>query len=494
MNVTADTLQRIAESQKSPLADPDLVRAFTQSGSATTGLTFYDLEPAAKIMFPVLTPLRNSIPRVSGRGGVQANWKAITAVNPGSTRAGVSEGNRGALIGQTLTEYLAAYRGLGLENNASFEADLAAEGFDDAKALAVQLLLKAMMIQEEAILLGGNTTVALGTTPTPTTSTATTGGTIAAATYSVICVALTLDGYLNNSVANGVTASITKTNTDASSDTFGGGVAQKSAAASQVTTGSTSTLSASVAPVNGAVAYAWYVGVAGSERLQVITTINSVIFTAQFGTTAQLASALPTADNSTNSLVYDGLYSQCFKAGSGAYVGTMPTGTPGIGSTLTSDGSGGVVEIETALLAFWNNFKLAPDIMYVAAQEQSNITKKVIGAGAAATIRFDTDVMGGNAIAGGFVVKSYLSKVLGKSIEIRVHPNAAPGTILFYTKDSPYPLSGVSNILQVRCRRDYYQIAWPLRSRKYEFGVYCDAVLQNYFPPAFGVLTNIANG
>src|SRR5213076_229072 len=54
---------------------------FTQSGSATTGLTFYDLEAGAKFLYPVLTPLRNEIPRVSGKGGIQANWKAVTGIN-----------------------------------------------------------------------------------------------------------------------------------------------------------------------------------------------------------------------------------------------------------------------------------------------------------------------------------------------------------------------------------------------------------------------------
>lgn len=492
-DVTKETLQRIADAQKNPLVDADLTRAFTQSGGATTGLTFYDLEPAAKLLFPVLTPLRNKIPRVSGKGGIQANWKAITAINPAAVRGGVSEGNRGGVVGQTLKEYLAAYRGIGFENYVTFEAELAAAGFDDAKALAVNLLLKSLMVEEEFTILGGNTSVALGTTGTPTVATATTGGALAAATYNVFCVALTLDGYRYASIANGITASITKTNADASSDTFGGGVGQKSAAAPQVTTGSTSTISASVTPKTGAVAYAWYWGTAGNELLGAITTINSVLITAT-ATGSQNISALPSADNSTNSLMFDGLYSQCFSSGSGAYIKALATGTPGTGSVLTSDLAGGIVEIETALQAFWDNYRLAPDVMYVNAQEQRNITTHVIGAGAAAIIRYGSDVQDGNSIAGGYVVKSYLSKVLGKAIKIEVHPNAAPGTILFYSDAVPYPLNGVQNILQVKARRDYYQIEWPLRSRKYEYGVYADEVLQNYFPPAFGVITNIANG
>ena len=47
-----------------------------------------------------------------------------------------------------------------------------------------------LMIQEENMLLGGNCSVDLGTTPTPTVSNAGTGGSIGAATYNVICVAL----------------------------------------------------------------------------------------------------------------------------------------------------------------------------------------------------------------------------------------------------------------------------------------------------------------
>ena len=50
----------------------------------------------------------------------------------------------------------------------------------------------------------------------------------------------------------------------------------------------------------------------------------------------------------------------------------------------------------------------------------------------------------------------------------------------------PYPLAGVGNLMQIRTRQDYYQIEWPLRTRRYEYGIYADEVLQHYFPPALG--------
>jgi hypothetical protein len=79
-------------------------------------------------------------------------------------------------------------------------------------------------------------------------------------------------------------------------------------------------------------------------------------------------------------------------------------------------------------------------------------------------------------------------------IPIEIHPNLAPGTILFFTEELPYPLSNVAAINQMKLRRDYYQIEWPMVSRKYQYGVYFDGVLQSYAPFSLGVISNIANG
>src|ERR1022692_1185191 len=69
--------------------------------SQSTGLTWYDLEAKAKMLYPVRTPLRNEIPRVGARGpgqGPQANWKVITAINSPLQLAFVEEGKRGGII------------------------------------------------------------------------------------------------------------------------------------------------------------------------------------------------------------------------------------------------------------------------------------------------------------------------------------------------------------------------------------------------------------
>ena len=213
---TAETIALLKAAQGTP--DGELTKAWTQSGSAVSGITAYDLEAPAKQLYPVITPLRNEIPRVSGKGGIQAAWRAVTGVNTALTGSPyVSGGNRSGVITTTTADYTAAYKGLGLEDSVTFEADYAAENFQDVKALAVEGLLRAMMIAEEKVILGGNNSLSVANTPTPTIVTANTGGTLTGnAGFGVGVVALTFEGYLNASLTTGVLQSFTRTNADAS--------------------------------------------------------------------------------------------------------------------------------------------------------------------------------------------------------------------------------------------------------------------------------------
>lgn len=505
-NTTQETLEMMKSAMLQPMPD-DLLKAFVQPSSATTGLQAYNLEAPSKKMFPIMSPLRNKIPRITGGYATQANWKTITNINVNNQRAGVAEGKRGGIIQHAMSEYFASFRGFGLENSVTFEATYASKGYEDLKALAVQSTLGATMVQEERLILGGNTSVALGTTPTPTLATSGAGGTLSAATWSVICVALGLQAYLDVcGVNNGgigdtldpttaqVPGQISRTNADGTVDTFGGGSAQKSASATIATTGTTSTISASVTAVNGAVGYAWYVGPAGSERLNAVTSINSVVITAASGGAAQLAGSLAASDNSTSTLDFDGLLTQAFKPGSNAYIKVMPTGTAGVGTGLTSDGAGGIVEFEQAFQSMFNRYRVSPTEIYVSSQELNNITKKIIGNGGAPLLKLNANINSAtNGIAAGVVIGSYWNKVMSVEIPLIVHPNLSAGTIFMYCDQLPYALDGIQNVARMLMRQDYYQLEWPLKTRKYEYGVYADGVLQHYAPFSMAIITNIAN-
>ncbi len=499
-----DVLDRIKTAQRRPLGDPRVRNllgleksgdTFTESTSPTSGLTFYDLELGAKFLYPVLTPLRNTIPRVSGKGGLQAAWRAITAINTGGLRFGVSSANRGAVLGVSTQDYTATYKGIGIETNVDFEAQYAGQEFDDIRAIAAKTGLEALMLGEEAMILGGSASNVLGVTPTPSLTTGTTSGSLAAQIWSVICAAMTLDGIMNGSVAGGVQGQLTQTNADGSSDTFGGGLAGKSVNATIATTGTTGSINATVTPVLGAVGYAWFWGAPGSELLGAISTINSIVITeAAAGT--QTAASLSSTDFSGNPYAFDGLIYQAIQPGSGASIHTMPAGTAGTGTPLTADGSGGIVEIDTLLKSMWDNYRLSPDTMWVTSQEALNISRKILAGSQNSAQRFVFETVQ-DMVGGGIMVRTYLNRFSmqgGSVVDIRVHPNMPAGTILFTTNVLPYPLSGVGNVMQIRTRQDYYQIEWPLRTRKYEYGVYADEVLQHYFPPALRLITNIGNG
>jgi len=487
--------------------DAELGKAWTQSGSAISGITAYDLEAPAKLLFPVLTPLRNSTPRVSGKGGIQANWRAVTGINTANLGLGLSEGNRGGIMSTSTADYIAAYKEYGLDDYVTFKADLAAEGFQDLKALAASNLLKSTMIGEEFLILGGNTSLALGATANASLTQGNSGGALLGNTaYGVGVVALTLDGYRRAKLLGGVVQSYARTNGDGTSDTINGGTATPSSQANVTTANDAANahiINATVTAKAGAVGYAWFWGLAsGNLTLGAITTINSVSITAlATGTTTSPGTANFTAlgatDNSTDSLIFDGLLTFAHNASLGSYQVTMATGNAGEGTPLTADGRGGVTEIDTALQWFWDYYKLSPSTIWVSSQEIKNITAAVLQGAANTAARFVVEVPNQGMLAGGFMVRSYLNKFSmdgATEIPIKIHPNLPKGTILFDTDTLPYPMSNVANVKQMRLRRDYYQVTWPQVKRRYEFGVYADGVLQHYFPPSIGVIYNIGDG
>ncbi len=463
-----------------------------------TGLVEFNLERPAKVLVPVLTPLRNKIARVKTVGGTQANWKAITSFDTSNFEAVVSEGNRGAEIQPGVTPYSASFVGIGLDSSFTFEAEYAAEGFDDVRARNSEQLLKQTMIKEESYIVGGLGTFGLGTTPTPVATLAGTvqapGALLDATAYKLYCAALSLAGFTRSTVAAGLPGQLTKTNADGSVDTIGGGNAKVSAGSGAVTTAAGSnhlTVTGTVAAVAGAVGYAWYIGTsAATAALAQITTTNTVTIAAVPAGTQLANDAKVNTDFSANSLVFDGLLSQAAKSGSNAYLKSLD------GATLTSDSAGGIVEIDAALKAQWDQNRLSPTAIYVSSQEAMNINKKIVGNGGAPLFRFNENG-GGAILTAGTIVGNYLNKFAmgaGQVIPIQLHPNVPAGTILMVTEELPYPVSNVDNVIQMKLRKDYYMQEWPIVSRKRGLGVYFDGVLQHYAPFSLCVISNIANG
>lgn len=497
LHATEETLRLTKEA----LSDNALAKTVTLS----TGLSAYDLQAPAKNLYPIVTPLRNALPRVARlHPGDAARWRTITSIlGSGYDAMGwVPEGQRTASMSYSAQQQVAPYLTLGEEDTVTFEAESAAEGYEDLNATATLRLLQKTMRKEETALLGGNASLALGTPAAPTLSASGTGATLPAATYSVIVVALTFEGYRNSSAAGGVATTKTITGNDGNQYTLNGGSSMRSANATQaVTLGQT--LNATAAIVNGAVAYAWYVGAAGAETLQTITTINSAAFAAPL-TSGQQSATVIAADCSRNpTLAFDGLLTVGFNPANGSYIQTFAAGTAGSGTLLTASGRGSVVEIDNMLVAMWNTYRLSPTVLYVHAQEQKNITNKCLTSASGPLVRYnvaaDSDKGGPYGVSASGVVRWYYNPFSvdgGFDIPIKVHPDLPPGTILALCERLPvwYQSNQTPNVAEVLTRRDYYRVDWPIHTRRREFGVYTEEVLAVYAPFGVGILTNIGNG
>lgn len=490
MDITTETLGML----KSAYSEQNELRKAGNTVTQATGLVAFDLQAPAKNLYPVITLLGKSIPRVAGKGGTATNWRQVTSiVGSGYDNIGfVPEGQRAGAMSLNASNKAASYVTLGEEGALTFEAYSAAEGFEDERSRSSIRTLQKAMLKEEIAILGANASLALGTPAAPTLAAAGTGATLPAATYSVIVVALTLEGYLGSSISGGVATQKTVTGQDGMTFTLNGGSSNKSTNATQaVTLGQT--LTATATTIQGALAYAWYVGTAGSEILQAITTVNSASFAAPLATGTQAATAI-TADNSKNAnTAFDGLLTTALNPANGAYVKDLK------GATLTGSGRGTVDEIDVMLQYMWDNYRLGPTKIYVSSQEQKNITTKVLNGTSGSLLRQNVSLGADGTIRAGNVVGFYFNPFAlggGNMIPIELHPNLPPGTLICWAENLPaqYQSNEVPNVAEMHVRKEWQDINWPLVTRSYQNGIYVEETLAVYAPFAMAVLKGIGDG
>lgn len=475
-----------------------IVNNFTQPAAPAlsalpAGVQFFDFDTLGRTVFPVLTPLVNTTPRVGPVGGTAMFYREVTGVNSGNVVPGVSEGNRNATIDRTTRDRVFKFAGLGLENVNTFESVYAARGVANPEELAQLDALKALKMAEERVLLYGfnapmgGTAFTLGTPSAPAgVDTVVGSGEVSTMTTRnpVVCrvVALTGEGAALASVASGVKTTFVRTNADGSTDTISGGSSNKSAASAGVSVTAGHKVTWTVADVPGALGYAWYTGAAGAEKLAGITSINVFTQLADEGGGAQAATAI-TADNSVNALEFSGYLTMVQDPNSGAYYKSLD------GAGLTADGSGNIKEFINAFYTMFNSWQGGPTELLMSALEAYNVTKILLGGPAAAI--YQKFIAQSDSIVGGFYVSKVLNPFTGQMVNLTVHPYMPVGHILIRTYSMPYPIEGIGNIWEVVQRQPYYIIKWPAKTRKSEVGIYVDEGLKCELPFVQGVIKNV---
>lgn len=406
----------------------------------------YDLSAPASSLWPMMTPLRNRLPRVG--------------VGPSPDRF--------ATIG---------------EEDSSVAYGISGSDNADIEAMQCFRLLQKTMVKEEIAILTGNRSLPLSR-PDPAHLIADRGAAsiVAGRSVNVSVVALSLEGWLNsNAQGRGVATFRILTSANAINFRMNGGSSDRSAD-SIIVLGSNDVLSAWVPPVHGAVAYAWFAGLFGHEALQCITTINSVVFDEPILTGKQPLSDI-VEDCSANEHAYDGLLTSALLSAR-AYVDIRPTGEAGKGTPLTRSERGAVTEIDN-MLAGMTERGLAVDAIFVNSQELKQICA-LLGAeeitlypGLGATVT--------NGIADGGGLAPLLS----------MHPWLPPGTIVAWADKCPISEADVAaeampkDSATVLTRMEYYSVHWPSRDHQQQTGVYVEEWLDVREPAAMAVITNI---
>jgi hypothetical protein len=196
-------------------------------------------------------------------------------------------------------------------------------------------------------------------------------------------------------------------------------------------------------------------------------------------------------DTTANPLSFDGLTTIAL-SGYGKSAGYYASLN---GASLTSDGHGGIAEIEAGLKYFWDVSRMSPDEMWVGSNVMKAIRNLVLGGTSNPVYNVILPSSDGqmNVLAGSIVARYLNIYTLdgGKAIAIRLHPFMPNGWIFFNLTHVPYPNANVPTYARVVTRQEYYSREWPVVTRKYTYGVYADEVLQHYIPFGLGLIQDI---
>lgn len=454
----------------------DINKEWSITTPLNTGLVPYDLEAPAKLLVPRLTPLRNSLARSKGQGTARRFKRILGWSNSGvggvadmtpfmnSTTASTAFGpvnlRRGAKISYAADEKAVSYVEMGLSDIVDWQAQFAGQGFQDIRQLSQTALLWAHFGGEERAMLyargsSGNGYKGAVSAPVITSSTATTGGTIAAGTYLATITART--GFGESVISN---------------------------EQSQVTTGSTSTITYTVTsePV-GALGYNLYMtlvgGASGTEKFQASFVGNTITVTAP---PTSSGAAQPGSDTSADANSYDGFLTVLTDPTQSGYVKR-------VNAALSTSNPGD--EFQQALLSLYQSVKADPEEIWVDAgvmKEAGDLFKTA----SSANYRIDLD--GGN-VAGGYKLGSAVTGLVNQTtqsmVDLKVHPYMPAGCAIVRSRTLPVPDSQVSNTSEVVNVQDYMSVDWPVIQFTYDQSTYQYGTLVHYAPAWSGAIVGL---
>lgn len=446
-----------------------IFKAATNGITSSTGILGVDLSDLISLV-PVVTPWGDELARTGpNQGSDIAQWEALLNVNNQQPNPSVALDAAGKLAKNQLMKVTAPYFPLAMGYTVTRDARARARGYADAKARGVFSAISQWKIGQDKKAWGSQN-FALQRPVAPTVTQSDTGGSIAASTVVHVGVAArTGSGYHY---------------CDGDGTASGHGNSQGNVG--QVTTSTvaagTHSVSASTTSVVGGVAYDWFQSADGATWFYYTTTtipsvtMTSVIVADQTVPTATLP-GLSTTTPTFNSAADNG------SAGTNEFNGLLATitadyttaggpiiqhgsGTPSgaviqdaAGSQFTVSG-GGIAQLDALNIALYNSIQLGPSAYMVNAQEANSLGKLILNSPGAVTYLTMDDAAGRGEIVAGGRIGSYVNRLTGERIPIKLYPNTAPGTLIARRDTVPFPNADVGSVFEMRCLDDMYDYVY----------------------------------
>lgn len=460
--------------------------------TVSTGLVGINLDAPAHQLVPLLSPFRQSIPRVTKPGSSSATWRQITALS--TPKLSVAESAASALFTTTLTSPTAAYKGMGLRGQVTREAEAGAQGFDPALAKETRNTLENYMKMEEQYILGGNIT-ALAAPGTIAAAVVDTFGTLPADEYFVNVQALTLpaanretiDRPIDYAASHAVVTPVAGRHTNARAIADGWGV--NGTETSDTTVGANDGLEITWDPVPGAAAYAVFVGLTTGDanlNCEVIVTQTSVLLTSVVadGETADTVAA----DTSADALAYDGIIQHVVASGSGAALVNQ--------AGVLAQANGEITAIQDVFTTLWNNAKIGEFRIVVAGQEARSLSRLGFASNSVRLV-IDPAGSGNSGISFGTYVGRIMNNTTGQWAPVEAVPWMPGGSILILPTSVPYNDANISDPFDMWMGFDVER--WDYASTTstgpiYPFEVRTWGVLRALFTGGCGFIYNIFKG
>jgi len=446
-----------------------IFKAATNGITSSTGILGVDLSDLISLV-PVVTPWGDELARTGpNQGSDIAQWEALLNINNQQPNPSVALDAAGKLAKNQLMKVTAPYFPLAMGYTVTRDARARARGYADAKARGVFSAISQWKIGQDKKAWGSQN-FALQRPVAPTVTQSDTGGSIAASTVVHVGVAArTGSGY---HYCDG--------------DGTGAGHGNSQGNVGQVTTSTvaagTHSVSASTTSVVGGVAYDWFQSADGATWWYYTTTtipsvtMTSVIVANQTVPTATLP-GLSTTTPTFNSAADNG------SAGTNEFNGLLATitadyttaggpiiqhgsGTPSgaviqdaAGSQFTVSG-GGIAQLDALNIALYNSIQLGPSAYMVNAQEANSLGKLILNSPGAVTYLTMDDAAGRGEIVAGGRIGSYVNRLTGERIPIKLYPNTAPGTLIARRDTVPFPNADVGSVFEMRCLDDMYDYVY----------------------------------